>query len=112
MNDGGNFHIGDAVTQIGGSGNTGIYKNQASAADPQAAFRDMIQAIQVMRGQVSAEDRQVIDDSLQTIGNGANADPGTMRRALTAIAGVATMVGQVGVPVIEAVRRVTALFGG
>jgi hypothetical protein len=112
LNDGGNYHIGDSVTQIGGSGNTGINKNQASAGDPQAAFRDMIQAIQMLRGQVSLDDRQVIDDSLQTIGNGGNTDPGTMRRALTAIAGVATMVGQVGVPVVEAVRRVMALVGG
>jgi hypothetical protein len=36
---------------------------------------------------------------------------GTLRRALGNIAGVAAMVGQVGVPVIEGVREVMAAFG-
>ncbi|MFK0152506.1 hypothetical protein ACIQVK_10570 [Streptomyces sp. NPDC090493] len=111
MSGGGSFHIGDSVTQTGGIGNTGINKGQG-AVDPQAAFRDMIQAIQVMRGQVSTEDQRVIDDSLRVVGSGANVEPGTLRRALGAIAGVATVVGEVGVPVVEAVRRVLALFGG
>ncbi|MFD3926549.1 hypothetical protein [Streptomyces sp. NPDC058614] len=111
MSGGGSFHIGDSVTQTGGIGNTGIYKNQG-AVDPQVAFRDMIQAIQVLRGQVSTEDQRVIDDSLHTIGTRSDVEPGTLRRALGAIAGVATVVGEVGLPVVEAVRRVLAAFGG
>jgi hypothetical protein len=109
---GGSYHYGDSVTQIGGTGNTGINKNQVTATDPQTAFREMLQAIEILRAQVSPDDRQVIDDSLQTINSTNGTSPGTMRRALTAIAGVATMVGQVGVPVVEAVRRVTALIAG
>lgn len=113
MNEGGgSYHYGDSVTQIGGTGNTGINKNQTPATDPQTAFREMLRAIEILRAQVSADDRQVIDDSLRTINNTDNNDPGTMRRALTAIAGVATMVGQVGVPVVEAVRRVMTLIAG
>jgi hypothetical protein len=111
LSGGGSFHIGDSVTQTGGIGNTGINKNH-EAADPQAAFRDLLQAIQVLRGQVSAEDRQIVDDSLHTIGTGSNVEPGTLRRALGAIAGVATVVGEIGIPVVEAVRRVLALLGG
>jgi hypothetical protein len=105
----GNFHFGDEVTQYGDH-NVGMIKNQGPA-DPQAAFRDMVSAIQVLRGQVSPADRQVIDESMQAIGTGGNVEKGTLRRALGNIAGVATMVGQVGVPVIEAVRAVMAAFG-
>jgi hypothetical protein len=105
----GNFHFGDEVTQYGDH-NVGMIKNQGPA-DPQAAFRDMVSAIQVLRGQVSPADRQVIDESMQAIGAGGNVEKGTLRRALGNIAGVATMVGQVGVPVIEAVRAVMAAFG-
>ncbi|MEV8021703.1 hypothetical protein AB0O76_36320 [Streptomyces sp. NPDC086554] len=115
MSNGGN-HYGDSVTQTGGVGNTGIIKNQGVPADPQAAFREMMQAIQVLRGQISAEDRQVIDASLNTIGAGTapggEVDPGTLRRALAAIAGVATVVGEVGAPVVAAIQRVLALIGG
>jgi hypothetical protein len=106
-----NNHIGDKINQIGGTGNTGIIKDQG-AVDPRAAFRDMIQAIPVLRGQVSTEDREVIDASLRTIGTGSDVEPGTLRRALGAIAGVATVVGEVGLPVVEAVRRVMGAFGG
>lgn len=40
-----------------------------------------------------------------------NVEKGTLRRSLSNIAGVAAMVGQVGVPVIESVRAVMAAFG-
>jgi hypothetical protein len=105
----GNFHYGDNVTQHGNH-NVGIIKNQGPA-DPQAAFREMITAVQVLRGQVSTADRQVIDESMKAIGTGDNVEKGTLRRALSNIAGVATVVGQVGVPVIESVRAVMAALG-
>jgi hypothetical protein len=105
----GNLHYGDNVTQHGNH-NVGIIKNQGPA-DPQAAFREMIIAVQVLRGQVSTADRQVIDESMKAIGTGDNVEKGTLRRALSNIAGVATVVGQVGVPVIESVRAVMAALG-
>ena len=103
-----NFHYGDNVTQYGNH-NVGMIKNQ-SPVDPRDAFREMISAVQVLRGQLSA-DRQVIDESMKAIGTGDNVEKGTLRRALRNIAGVATMVGKVGVPVIEAVHAVMAAFG-
>jgi hypothetical protein len=105
----GNYHFGDEVTQYGDH-NVGMIKNQGPA-DPQAAFREMINAVQALRGQVSAADRQVIDESMNTIGTGDNVEKGTLRRALGNIAGIATMVGQVGVPVIESIHKVMAAFG-
>jgi hypothetical protein len=103
---------GNQVNQSGHarSGNISLVQNQGPA-DPQAAFREMISAVQVLRGQVSAADRQVIDESMHAIGTGSNVEKGTLRRALGNIAGVATMVGQVGVPVIESVHAVMAAFG-
>ena len=103
------FHFGDEVTQYGDY-SIGMIKNQAPA-DPQAAFREMINAVQVLRGQVSAADRQVIDESMKAIGTGGNVEKGTLRRALGSIAGVATMVGEVGVPVIQSIHAVMAAFG-
>ncbi len=103
------YHFGDQVTQHGDH-NVGIVKNQAPA-DPGEALREMINAVQILRSQVPAADRQVIDDSLSAIGSGRNPEKGALRRALGNIAGVATMVGQVGVPVVDSVRRVMAAFG-
>ncbi|QNP72583.1 hypothetical protein IAG44_26255 [Streptomyces roseirectus] len=100
------FQVGDVVNVYGGSGNVGKIQNTyQSAGDPQAAFREMLAAVQVLRERVSSEDRETIDASLRVIGE-EGAEPGVVRRALTAIVGVAAVVGEVGVPVVEAVRRV------
>lgn len=103
------YHFGDKVNQYGDH-NIGMIKNQGPA-DPQVAFREMINAVQALRDQVSAADRQVIDESMNTIGTGDKVEKQHLRRALGNIAGVAAMVGQVGVPVIESIRKVMAAFG-
>jgi hypothetical protein len=105
----GDYHFGDEVTQYGDH-NVGMIKNQV-LADQQSAFQEMINVIQVLRDQVSAADRQVIDESMDAIGTGDNVEKGTLRRALGNIAGIATIVGQAGVPVIDAIRQVMAAFG-
>jgi hypothetical protein len=112
-----NYHYGDEITQHGaysvgkiqGDHNVGVVQNQG-LADPQAAFQAMLNAVQVLRGQVSSADRQAIDEAIDTIGTGHNVEKGTLRRALGSIAGIATMVGQVGVPVLEAIHVVMAAF--
>jgi hypothetical protein len=103
------IHFGDKVSQHGHH-NVGMIKNQGPT-DPQAAFREMINAIQTLRGHVSAADRQVIDESMNTVGTGDNVEKQPLRRALGNIAGVAATVGQVGVPVIELIREVMVTFG-
>ncbi|MEV6840384.1 hypothetical protein AB0N17_38820 [Streptomyces sp. NPDC051133] len=105
----GSFHIGDAVTQYGDH-NTGIVKNQAPT-DPASALQALVAAARLLHDEVPAEDQQAIDDALQTLEAGPDAPPGTLRRALSNIAGIATMVGRVGVPVIEAVKGVRAALG-
>ncbi|MFB7463914.1 hypothetical protein ACFCZ1_10535 [Streptomyces sp. NPDC056224] len=104
--------IGDTYNASGPGSIGRIQNTYQGAQDPQAVFEDMIRAIQTLRGQVSDEDRQVIDESLETIRQGGNAAPGAFRRALGAVTGVAALVGEVGAPVAEAVRRVLALLAG
>ncbi len=101
-----NIHFGDNVVQRGDH-NIGIIKSQ----DPQAALRELVSLVEILRDQVPADDRTVVDQSLKTIEAGGNGDKGALRRALGNIAGVAAVVGEIGVPVIEAVRKVTAAFG-
>ena len=105
----GELHLGDEVTQYG-NGNIGIIKGQG-ASDPQLALRELIAVVNVMRKQVSPTDRQIIDESLDLFGSGRSLEKGTLRRALSNVAGVAAVVGQVGVPVIDSVRKVMAAFG-
>jgi len=101
-----NIHFGDNVVQHGDH-NIGIIKNQ----DAQVALRELVSLVAILRGQIPEDDRRVVDDSMETIEAGGNGDKGALRRALGNIAGVAAVVGEVGVPVIEAVRKVMAAFG-
>lgn len=114
-----NYHYGDKVggdkvggdkVNVQGEHNVGMIKNQGAAA-PQEALQHMINAVQVLRDQVSAADRQVIDESMNIVHRADNVEKGTLRRSLSNIAGVAAMVGQVGVPVIESARAMMAAFG-
>jgi len=104
-----NYYGGNFVTQYGPN-SLGMVNNNAPV-DRQVALRDMIDAIQILRGQVSPDDRQVIDESMRTIGTGTDVQPQHLRRSLSNLVGIATVVGQVGVPVVEAVRKVMTAFG-
>jgi hypothetical protein len=107
---------GDQVIQVGNH-NIGIIKDQAektpqaAPAELRAALAELKAVIAVLRSQVAADDRKVIDGAVETIGSGASPDRGSLRRALTSIAGIATLAGAVGAPVIEAIRKVMAAFG-
>lgn len=104
-----NYHIGDNVNQRG-DGNIGIIKSQASA-DPASAMLELTRLVQVLRDQVSSADRQVIDESMNAIGTGQDVEKSAMRSALSRIAGIAALVGELGAPVIGAIRAVMAGFG-
>jgi hypothetical protein len=80
-------------------------------AHADASLRELIDAVEVLRRQVSPAERQRIDESLETVRQGEKAKPSKLRSALSEIAGIAVVVGQVGAPVIEAVRKVTAAIG-
>ena len=108
-----NYHGGQHVSMRGGSHNVGINTgtvNNAPAA-PQDALRELADAVDALRAHLAPADRAVVDASMRTVGTAPNAEPGGFRGALRDISGVASMVGQLGVPVVEAVRRVMAAFG-
>jgi len=105
-----NYHIGDRVVQHGPH-SIGMIKNQAPA-DPRVAFREMVDAVQAFRVSVPPADRPAIDESLQVIQSPAAAGSRDgLRRALADVAGLAALVGQAGVPVIESIRKVVTALG-
>lgn len=104
-------HQGDNIN-VSGQGNIGAIKVQnQGAADPQAAMQEMIGLVMALRGQVAADDRQVLDESVKVARMGDNADKGVLRRALSNIMGIATMVGAAGAPALDAAVKVKQLFG-
>jgi hypothetical protein len=104
-----NYVGGDQYNQYGDH-STGRIQNYG-AQDPDAAYRNLLRAVQLLRTQVSPADRELVDEQLDVLAAGPRQDQSTLRRALSAIAGVATVVGQVGAPVIQAVHQVTAALG-
>ena len=100
---------GDSVMQWG-DGNIGIIKNQGAMA-PQAALEQLINAALVLREQVPASEREVIETSLDVLREGATQDRGRFRRALASIAGIATLVGDVGAPVLGATKKLMEAVG-
>ncbi|MFD6423455.1 hypothetical protein [Streptomyces sp. NPDC060198] len=104
------MHIGDSVTQHGDH-NTGIVHHHAPLP-PEDALRRLQVAVAALRPHLTEEDLPVVEAGMQTLALGSGAEPSRVRLALTRIAGVATMIGGVGVPVVEAVRGVMESWGG
>jgi hypothetical protein len=96
---------------IYGKRNVGKIEKNYGAGNVDASVRELINAVEVLRRQVSPAERQRIDESLETVRQGEQAKPGKLRGALSEIAGIAAVVGQVGAPVIDAVRKVAAAIG-
>ena len=103
-------YIGEQYN-VRGRGNVGKVEHHHGGPDVDSSLRDLVRAVETLRQQVSAGDRAAIDASLTTVEQGKRAEPGRLRHALGEIAGVATVVGTVGAPVIDAVRRVMAALG-
>ncbi|MFJ6566048.1 hypothetical protein ACIQNU_01385 [Streptomyces sp. NPDC091292] len=104
---GDNIH-GDNVNMYGGTGNTGIVKQQSPAL--REATEELVRLLGELRGAVAPGSAQVIDDSLPVIASGAT-PPQDRHRALIAMATIAATVGALGQPVAEAVNKVLGLMG-
>jgi len=116
---GDNYYFGDSVTIRGGQHHTGIIKNQPGAADSapasaalQSAVEDLLRLVEDLRDRVQPVSAEAIDASLADLKADSGAAPPDRHRALMAIAGIATTVGAVGQPVIEAVNKILDLLGG
>lgn len=114
---GSSYHYGDSVT-VNGSGNIGIVKNQsptigggqAAPLSPQEAVQQLERLLLELRGQVTPAGAGTIDTNLPVIVSAESA-PEARHGALMAVLGIATLAGEVGRPIIEAVGRVLELLG-
>ncbi|MEU1514748.1 hypothetical protein ABZ490_21715 [Streptomyces sp. NPDC005811] len=108
-------HYGDNVNMYGGTGNTGMIKNQGAAtpASPEleAAVRELLALLGELRARIPAASARALDESLPALTADAAAPAQERHRALLAVAGIAATIGAVGQPVLEAVNRVLALIG-
>ncbi|MFF1409749.1 hypothetical protein ACFVX6_08125 [Streptomyces sp. NPDC058289] len=111
------YHYGDSVT-VNGSGNIGIVKNQsptigapqAAPVTPQEAIQQLERLLLELRAQVTPAGAGTIDTNLPVIVS-PESGPEARHGALMAVLGLATLAGEVGRPIIEAVGRVLELLG-
>ncbi|GAA2931272.1 hypothetical protein GCM10020221_28830 [Streptomyces thioluteus] len=106
---GDHYYFGDNVTMHGGTGNTGIVRNQTAATPPavRAAVQDLLQLVEELRTGLPPASARTLDDTLPDL----TAQPPERHRALLAIAGIAATAGTIGRPVLEAVNRILELLG-
>ena len=81
------------------------------AADPQAAMRELAGLITALKNQVTADDRQILNESVRAVQISAGSDKNALRRALSNVVGIASMAGALGAPVLDAALKVKELFG-
>ncbi|GAA0391378.1 hypothetical protein [Streptomyces luteireticuli] len=106
---GDHYYFGDNVTMHGGTGNTGIIKNQPTATPPtlQPAVEELLRLVEELRPALPPASTRTLDDTLPDL----TAQPPERHRALLAIAGIAATAGTIGQPVLEAVNRILELLG-
>ncbi|MFB6517916.1 hypothetical protein [Streptomyces sp. NPDC056401] len=117
VGSGSSYHYGDRVT-VNGSGNIGIVKNQsptigapqAAPVTPQEAIQQLERLLLELRAQVTPAGAGTIDANLPVIVS-PESGPEARHGALMAVLGLATLAGEVGRPIIEAVGRVLELLG-
>ncbi|WP_318305925.1 hypothetical protein [Amycolatopsis solani] len=74
------------------------------------ALRELAEAIELMKPRLDAEEAAEVDEAHAVIADGKS-EPGLLKKAAKKILGVATFAGEVGAPVVEAVRKVLAALG-
>ncbi len=102
------IHVGDNNTTFGA--NSPITTTRFEARSEREAFRDVVEAVALMRSQISGTSQAVADEFLQLAGSSTEMDKHAIRNLLAKIGGVAAVVGQVGVPVIQAIQKLTEII--
>lgn len=102
-------HYGDNVRQ---SGDNNVYvKPTYHAPTPAATREELIRAIRDLQYQVGPDDRSLLEQALPAIARSDPAsDGGAFKRAVTAVAGVAALVGQAGMPVMDLIQKAKQVF--
>ncbi|PZT77379.1 MULTISPECIES: hypothetical protein [unclassified Streptomyces] len=112
-----NYYFGDSVSMHGGQHNRGIVKQQlpsdADTLSPPVleALHELLRLLTELRDRVSTPSARAIDDVLPSIGTDGDIQPQERYRALMMISGIATTVGAIGQPVLDAVNKVLELVG-
>lgn len=108
------IRIGNINTTYGD--HSPISYTQQASPDPRALLLDLIRAVEQMRDQVGDADRQTADEFLGLtrsldIASPDQATKNRLRVVLQRVVGVAAMVNQAGIPVIEAARGLKNALG-
>ncbi|MFI5866653.1 hypothetical protein [Streptomyces sp. NPDC051546] len=111
------YHYGDNVT-VNGERNIGIVKNQSptiggqpvAPTTPQEAIQQLERLLLELRPQVTPAGAGTIDTNLPVIVS-PDSGPEARHGALMAVLGLATLAGEVGRPIVEAVGRLLELLG-
>jgi hypothetical protein len=104
-----NIHVGDNNSTYGA--NSPINIGRVNGQDTEFLISQLISAVQEMRGQVPVSAQQIADDFLALAASPAKPDKRRLRDALLQLGTMATLVGQVGVPVIEAIDKLRTALG-
>ncbi|MEU0737927.1 hypothetical protein [Streptomyces sp. NPDC006134] len=106
----GDYHFGDRIYQVGNY-NTGTNRVYGSGIGSEA-HSQLLSAVRELRTQVSDQNQRLIDEHLPALEAAEQTDPSRLHRALTTVAGVASLAGAVGLPVLEAVQQFVGALGG
>ncbi|WP_410668271.1 hypothetical protein [Amycolatopsis sp. cmx-4-68] len=106
------YEIGAPVTNSVIGRDNKVEGNTWSIAAPgrEDALRELAEAIESMKPHLGAEEVEEVDEAHAVIVDGKS-EGGILKRAAKKILGVATFAGEVGAPVVEAVRKVLAALG-
>ena len=107
-----NYEISAPVTNSVIGRENKVEGNTWSTASPghEDALRELAEAIESMKSHLDADEAEEVDEAHAVIADGKS-EKGILKKAAKKILGVATFAGEVGAPVVEAVRKVLAALG-
>jgi hypothetical protein len=110
MNDIRIGHVGDSNTTFGD--NSPINTGGSGGQDPEELLRQLVSAVRVMRHVLPPSAHPIVNGFLEVADSPATPDKKhRLRDATLQVGAVASMLGQVGVPVIEAIDKLKAALG-
>ncbi|WP_143263915.1 hypothetical protein [Amycolatopsis kentuckyensis] len=107
-----NYEISAPVTNSVIGRENKVEGNTWSTAAPghEEALRELAEAIESMKSHLDADEAEEVDEAHAVIADGKS-EKGLLKKAAKKILGVASFAGEVGAPVVEAVRKVLAALG-
>lgn len=104
-----NVNYGNNYGNIGNNNTLNV--TQAANQDAGTQLQELVRAVQVMREQGPPAARPAAEEFLEVATSPAKEESHRLRDALLRLGAVATVVGQTGVPVIDAIEKVKSALG-